>query len=113
MQVIELVLQLTESLAPAQHNLILHQDPHRGLRMVDVLAAELFSLNIRLCTAFMEVGMWKLIGPRVADALELAEMSRGRFRVSAEAREWLGRMGETAEEQVGIDRGDSSATSIA
>lgn len=72
--------------------------------MVDVLAAEMFSINIRLCVAFSEMGMWELVGRRVSDAVELAEMSTGHFYVSEEAREWLREMGGTAEEQVGIDR---------
>ncbi len=77
--------------------------------MLDVLAAEMFSINIGLCTAFSELGMWELVGARVAEALVLAGISRGRFHVSAEAREWLRVRGETAREQVGFDRGDALA----
>ena len=77
--------------------------------MLSVLAAEMFSINMRLCEAFSELGMWELVGARVSDALELAEMSRGRFYVSVEAREWLREMGEIAEEQVGIDSAGAPA----
>lgn len=76
---------------------------------MNVLAAEMFSINIQLCKAFSELGMWELVGPRVSDALELAGMSAGRFHVSEEAREWLRQMGETAKEQVEIDSGVAPA----
>lgn len=78
--------------------------------MLSVLAAEMFNINIRLCEAFSELGMWELVGPRVSNALELAEMSRGHFYVSVEAREWLREMGEIAEEQVGIDSAGAPAS---
>lgn len=104
MQVLQTIHSLTERLPPDQHDLVLTRGTFHGKELLNVLAAEMFSINIQLCKAFSEVGMWELVGPRVSDALDLAEMSAGRFHVSEEAREWLREMGETAEEQVEIDR---------
>lgn len=105
MQVHQTINLLLDRLLPDHPDLLLTEGPFRGKQMLNVLAAEMFSINIRLCEAFSELGMWELVGPRVSNALELAEMSGGRFHVSVEAREWLREMGEIAEEQVGIDNG--------
>lgn len=78
--------------------------------MVDVLAAEMFCLNVQLCTAFSELGMWELVEPIVSDALELAEMSGRHFYVSQQTREWLVDMRATTEEQMEINNRDTSAT---
>lgn len=108
MQVLDTITTLTEQLAPDQHDIVLLEGTHQGKKMVNVLGAEMLSINTQLCVAFSEIGMWELVEPRVSDALELVEMSRGRYHVSEEAREWLREAGETAKEQVEIDKGDAS-----
>lgn len=109
MQVVQNICYLIDRLLPDQYEIFLTSGTYQGRKMLNVLAAELFSIHIQLCIAFSEIGMWELVGARVSEALELAEMGRRRFHVSEEAMEWLREMGETAEEQVRIDNGDSSA----
>lgn len=62
--------------------------------MPNVYAAENFGLDIQLRVAFSEMGMGEFVEARVSDALVLAEMSRGRFYVSQEARDWVREIGE-------------------
>ena len=109
MQVVQIISYLIDRLLPNQYAIVLQYGTHGGRIMLNVLAAEMFSINIQLCIAFLEIGMWELVEARVSAALELAAMSGGRFYVSEEAMEWLREMGETAEEQVRIDNGDTSA----
>lgn len=108
-QVLDTILVLTEGMAPDHQRHVLQWGPRAGILFVNVLAAEMLGLNMGLCIAFQELGMWELIGERVSDALELVGMSAGRFHVAPEGRRWLREMERTAEEQVRIDRGDFSA----
>ena len=105
MQVLQTINSIVDRVLPHQHDLFLTYGKFGGRKFVNVLAAEMFSINIQLCVAFSELGMWALVGSRVSVALELAGMAEGRFHVSEEARVWLTEMGETAKEQVAIDRG--------
>lgn len=61
----------------------------RGVQKLIIVATEMLSLNIRLCIAFLELGMWQLVLSRVGDARELVEMGEERYRVTEEVRGWL------------------------
>ena len=50
--------------------------------MLNVLGAEILSINIQLCIAFSQLDMWGIVRPRVTEALAMAERSAERFHVS-------------------------------
>lgn len=55
MQVLGTIIALTEQLRPDEYDTYLLSGARQGQKMVNVLAAELLSLNIQLYVAFTEL----------------------------------------------------------
>lgn len=109
MHVLQTIELATDRIIADDSDAVLTMGVFGGRKILDVLAAQMLSINIQICRAFAELGMWELVGARVGDAGKLVDMSRGHFHVSGEAREWLGKMGEIADEQGRIDEEQAAA----